>query len=136
MEQRRDEDAARESPPMSPEGASRPLPHFTALRAPGQYPPVPGPPDGRAGLGCSSASVLGSPRSRLSECGGVVPGNAEGSFVVRVGPAQPVAITSISNTTASQVHLLDEMKGVHGRCQWSPMRSVALRLLPDRSTMR
>lgn len=124
---------------MSLQGASRPLSYFTALRAPRQFPlppPVPGPPDGRAGLGCSSASVLGSPRSSSSECGGVVPGNAEGPFVVLVGPAQPVPITPISNTRASQVHLLDEMKDLHGRCQWSPTRSVALRLLPDRSTMR
>ena len=57
-------------------------------------PPVPGPPDGRAGFGCSAASVLGSLRVSSSECGGFVPGSADGSLVVfRVGPAQAIALT-------------------------------------------
>jgi len=49
----------------------------------------------------------------LSECGCFVSGNAEGSFDL-VGPAQPIALTPISNTTARNArdlviasHLLD-----------------------------
>src|SRR5262249_27904347 len=63
---------------------------------------VPGPPDGRAGFGFSSANVLGSLRYRLSECGCFVSGKADGSFVaVLVGPAHPTALMPISNTTAA-----------------------------------
>src|SRR5262249_26977765 len=62
-------------------------------------PPVPGPPDGRAGFGCSAASVLGSLRVGSSECGGFVPGSADGSLVVfRVGRAQAIALTLSAST--------------------------------------
>src|SRR5262249_58871181 len=78
-------------------------------------PAVPGPPDGRAGFRFSSAVVLGSLRCKLSECGYFVSGNADGSFVVVVGPAHPTAPMPISNTTAHDTrdfvmvgHLRDE----------------------------
>jgi len=62
--------------------------------------PPPVPPDGRAGFGFSSAVVLGSLRCRLSECGYFVSGNADGSFVVLVGPAHPYALMPVNNITA------------------------------------
>ena len=101
VEQRRDEGAAREPAAVRSTGRWRDYDFLaresrhTSLNAL-QFvpPPVPGPPDGRAGLGCSSASVLGSLRFRSSECGGFVPGNADGSLVLRVGPTQAIALTA------------------------------------------